>query len=54
MSGPRRSGSDESASPLLRAVRRALRPLVRLLLANRITQPDLSKLLKSVYVEVAR
>jgi len=38
---------------LVRALRRLLRPLVRLLLAHQITYPFLAKLLKAVYVEVA-
>lgn len=38
---------------LLRAVRRLLAPLVRLLLEHQITFPALSQLLKSVYVEQA-
>ncbi|MFQ5514085.1 MAG: DUF6502 family protein [Myxococcota bacterium] len=38
---------------LIRALRHLLRPLVRLLLAHRITHPFLSNLLKRVYVEVA-
>jgi hypothetical protein len=38
---------------LVRALRRLLRPLVRLLLARQVTHPYLSNLLKSVYVEVA-
>jgi len=39
---------------LVRAVRRLLEPLVRLLIAHGITYPLLSALLKNVYVEVAR
>ena len=38
---------------LVRAVRHLLRPLVRLLVANQLTYPVLSELLKRVYVEVA-
>ena len=38
---------------LLEAVRRLLRPLVRLLLQHQITFPALAGLLKSVYVQVA-
>jgi len=37
----------------MRALRQLLRPLVRMLLAQRVTFPVLAKLLKSVYVEVA-
>jgi len=40
-------------SSLIAALRRVLRPLVRLLLAQGITYPFLSSLLKSVFVEVA-
>ena len=44
-----------SAPPrsLVRALRRVLRPLVRLLLAHQITYPFLANLLKTVYVELA-
>lgn len=56
--------SDNSSTPsngsagappesLLRAVRRLLRPLVRLLLKFQVTYPYLADLLKRVYVEVA-
>ena len=38
---------------LVRALRRLLRPLVRLLLEHRITYPVLTGLVKSVFVEVA-
>ena len=38
---------------LMNAVRKVLRPLVRLLLSYRIVFPQLSEILKSVYVEVA-
>ncbi len=38
---------------LMNAVRKVLRPLVRLLLNYRIVFPQLSEILKSVYVEVA-
>jgi hypothetical protein len=37
----------------MRALRQLLRPLVRMLLAQRVTFPVLANLLKSVYVEVA-
>jgi hypothetical protein len=41
-------------SPLLvRAVRRALRPLVRLMLASGVTYPLLAELLKGLFVEIA-
>ncbi len=47
--------TDISAPPraLVRALRRVLRPLVRLLLAHQITYPFLANLLKTVYVEIA-
>ena len=38
---------------LLKAVKRILRPLVKLLLAHQITFNDLTKLLKALYVETA-
>jgi hypothetical protein len=37
----------------MEAVRRLLRPLVRLLLARQVTYPSLAALLKEIYVEVA-
>lgn len=39
---------------LIAALRRLLRPLIKLMLVNGITYPFLSGLLKSLYVEVAR
>lgn len=45
--------SHEPPSALLAALRRLLRPLVKLLLHYQITYPVLSDLLKSVYVHVA-
>lgn len=45
--------AGEPPRALLVALRRVLRPLVRLLLANGITQPALARVLKSLYVEVA-
>ncbi len=50
---------DEQVSPaappatLIRAIRRILTPMVRLLLASGVTYPYLIRLLKAVYVEVA-
>jgi hypothetical protein len=38
---------------LVRAIRRTLRPLVRLMLSSGVTYPLVSELLKSVFVEVA-
>jgi hypothetical protein len=46
-------GSEAQSRPLVAALRRLLRPLVRLLIARGITFPYLSALLKRVYVEVA-
>jgi len=42
-----------ASGALARAVRAALRPLVRLLIARQLTFPQLASLLKSLYVEVA-
>ena len=39
--------------PLVRALRRVLRPLVRLMMAQGITYPYLTELLKSIFVDVA-
>ncbi|MFP8882362.1 MAG: DUF6502 family protein, partial [Myxococcota bacterium] len=55
MSPARTSGTADLASPaLLGALRRMLRPVVRLLLANHLTHPDFSTFMKSIFVEVAR
>ena len=43
----------EPPRALLAAIARVLRPLVRLMLAHGITFPALTRLLKSIYVEVA-
>lgn len=48
------SGSHVPPPILIAALRRLLRPLIKLLLVNGITYPFLSNLLKSLYVEVAR
>jgi hypothetical protein len=53
MTAPGDSGPSGSAPLLLGALRRALRPLVRLLVAQQIAYPSLAGLLKSLYVEVA-
>jgi hypothetical protein len=45
--------TDDGASPLVAALRRLLRPLIRLLLAQRLTFPFFAGLLKEMYVEVA-
>jgi len=46
--------ASSGASPALRAaLRRLLRPLVRLLLGHRVGHPELSGLLRELYVEVA-
>ncbi len=44
----------ESPSPVLGAVRRVLRPLVRLMVASGITYPMLTELLKGLFVDVAQ
>jgi len=46
--------SHNPPSALIVALRKLLRPLIKLLLINGITYPLLSNLLKSLYVEVAR
>lgn len=43
----------DDPDPLLRVLRGLLRPLVRLLIARGITAPNLYRLLKQVYVDVA-
>ena len=53
MSDPTPPEPGEPPRALLAALERVLRPLVRLLLAHGITFPALSRLLKSVYVQVA-
>lgn len=47
------SPADSTTEMLLRAMRRFLRPLVRLLIEKGISFPQLRELLKSLYVEVA-
>lgn len=47
-------GSHVPSPALIAALRRLLRPLIKLLLVNGITYPFLSNLLKSIYVEAAR
>ncbi len=44
---------NERTTAMVSAVRRLLKPLVRLLIAHNITLPSLTELLKEVYVEVA-
>ncbi|MCP4035296.1 MAG: hypothetical protein GY944_25415 [bacterium] len=44
----------ESESTVLRAMRRVLRPLARIMLSQRISFQQASELLKQVYVDVAR
>lgn len=47
--------SEQEASPaLVSALRRFLRPLVRLLIAKQVSYPYLSNLLKAMFVDVAR
>ncbi len=43
----------EPPAPLISALRRCLKPLVRLLISFGITYPFISELLKAIYVEVA-
>lgn len=47
------AAAQGSSGKLVRAVKRVLRPLVRLLLSQGLTYPWLSDLLKEIYVEVA-
>jgi len=55
MSTGKPSGPAAEPPPaLLRALRHLLRPVVRLGLAHQITHPALARMLKSVYVDVAR
>ena len=53
--GPPTEPTAEGAAPavLVRAIRHLLRPLVRVLLANQITYPLVTRLLKNLYLEVA-
>jgi hypothetical protein len=53
MSATPQTASDGPAPALVQALRRLLRPLVRLLLAHQVTFPFLAGLLKEVYVDVA-
>lgn len=48
------AAADLPPKSLVRALRHLLRPVVRLLLAHHVTHPTFSRLLKSVYVDVAR
>ncbi|MEJ2346701.1 MAG: SDR family NAD(P)-dependent oxidoreductase, partial [Gammaproteobacteria bacterium] len=50
---PPSQGAGAPTPSLVTALRRVLRPLIRLLLASGVTYPFLANLLKSVYVEVA-
>ncbi len=50
---PESRTAGQPAPALMRALRRLLAPLVRLLLAHQVTFPILANLLKSVYVEEA-
>ena len=47
------AGAGEPPEALLQAVKRLLRPLLRVFIAHGITLPVLSRLLKELYVEVA-
>jgi hypothetical protein len=51
---PTGPATQQPPPALVRALRHLLRPLVRLLLAHRVTHPAFARLLKSVYVDVAR
>lgn len=53
MSKPSSSTTGQPPEILVRAIRKLLRPLVRLMLSYQITYPMLVSLLKSLYVEVA-
>ena len=44
---------SDTPQPLVNALRRLMRPLVKVMIANNITYPFLSQLLKRVFVEVA-
>jgi Family of unknown function (DUF6502) len=48
-----KSGLGTPSMPVIAALRRILRPLVRFLMTQGITYPYLAELLKSVYVDVA-
>jgi uncharacterized protein DUF6502 len=50
---PKATSPGEPPSSLVSALRRILRPLIRLLLSEGVTYPYLAELLKSVYVDVA-
>ena len=45
---------EKLASPVIAALRRILRPLVRLLLTHGVTYPLITDIVKSTYVDVAR
>ncbi len=55
MSEPRAAAQPLGTAPLalVGALRRLLRPLVHLLLSHQVQYPQLAKLLKAIYVEVA-
>jgi hypothetical protein len=53
-SNPPSAASPVPTPALLNALRKLLRPLIKLLLVNGVTYPQLSNLLKTLYVEVAR
>ena len=48
------SPATDASSALVSALRRLLRPLIRLLVSKQISYPYLANLLKSLFVEVAR
>src|SRR5579863_454829 len=51
--GNRESSPSGPPEALVRAVKRLLRPLVRLLLSNGVQYPFLAEMLKSLFVEIA-
>jgi len=53
MDKPDTTKAGESSTVLIEAIRKLLRPLVRLMLSFQITYPALLSILKSLYVEVA-
>lgn len=54
MTEPESGGLQGVPATLLSAAARLLRPLIRLLIAHHVPYPSLAKMLKGLYVEVAR
>jgi len=50
---PDHDNQSQGNSAVLTALRKILRPLVKFMIANQVTYPYLTNLLKSIYVEVA-